>query len=145
VLLTVALVATSVYAVVLIAFGVRTKWRGLSTGKAVAAMAATVAAGLAVLWLFAIGSQTKHHAAVHRLQRAATAAELAYWRRHHRFTEAVKLDLRPLSPELARLLADDPTADVRVVELSGDGQAVILRAGISGDLVERIVRAPARR
>lgn len=141
-LLTVALVATGVYAVVLIAFGVRNKWRGLSTARAIAAMAGTVAAGLAVLWLFAIGSRSTHHRAVHRLQSVAAAAELAYWRRHHRFTSAVRLDLRPLSPELAGMLRDDPTAEVRVMELSGNGQAVILRTTVGGDLVERIVRAP---
>jgi hypothetical protein len=145
VLLTVALVATGVYAVVLIAFGVRNKWRGLSSGKAIAAMAGTVAAGLAVLWIATVGSRSKHHDAVHRLQRAAAGAELAFWRRHHRFTGAVRLDLEPLSPALARLLADDPTADVRVPEVAADGQSAIVRATIAGDLVERIVRAPARR
>jgi hypothetical protein len=144
VLLTVALVATGVYAVVLIAFGIRNKGRGLSTGKAVAAMAATLAAGLAVLWLFAIGSRTKHSDAVQRLQREAAAAQLAFWRRHHRFTAAVRLDLLPDSPRLARLLDDDPTADVRVSELAADGQSVIVRANVGGDFLERIVRAPAR-
>ena len=144
-LLTVALVATGVYAVVLIAFGIRSKWRGLSSGRAIAAMAGTLAAGVAVLWLATIGSRSKHRDAVHRLQRAAAAAELAFWRRHHRFTAAVRLDLKPLSPELTRLIEDDPTADVRVPEVAADGQSAIIRATVGGDLVERIVRAPARR
>jgi hypothetical protein len=144
-LLTIALIATGVYGVVLIGLGIRNRWRGLSSAKAIAAMAATLAAAAAVLWLFAAGSRTKHNEAVHRLQRLGAAAELAYWRTHHRFTAAVRLDLEPLSPELARVLHDDPTADLRVPELAGDGQSAIVRATVGGNLLERIVRAPARR
>jgi hypothetical protein len=145
VLLTVAFIATGVYGLVLIALGIRNKWHGLSSAKAIAAMAATLAAGLAVLWLFAVGSRTKHHAAVHRLQLVTAAAELAYWRSHHHFTAAVRLDLEPLSAELRSMLHDDPTADVRVPEVAGDGQSAIVRTTIGGDLVERIIRAPRAR
>jgi hypothetical protein len=139
--LTVLFIATGVYAVVLIVFGVLNRGRGLSTGKAVAAIAATVAAGLAALWIVTVGARTDEHGSVQQLVAAGARAELDYWRRHRRFTDAVRLDLTPRSRALQRLL-NDGAARLEVTELSGDGQAVILRASVGGGFAERTVTAP---
>jgi hypothetical protein len=135
------LIATGVYAVVLIVFGFVNKGRRLSTGKAVALIFATIAAGMVALFMVTSSSNEDTHARVLALSRAGARAELDYWRRNDRFTSAVRLDLATRSPQLDRLL-DNPAADLKVVELAGDGQRVILRAIFGTDAMEQTVEAP---
>jgi hypothetical protein len=138
---TVLLIATGVYAVALIVFGFLNRGRRLTTGKAVAVMIATIAAGTVALFMVTSSSKDDKHARVVRLARAGARAELQYWHRNDRFTSAVRLDLATRSPELDRLL-DNPAARLEVVELSGDGQRVILRAIFGTDAIEQTVEAP---